>query len=192
MTPDARDVLRRERAARLVGIDDDRGRRQRRPRQMMIGDEHVDPAGRGRCDTLHARDAVVDGHDQPRLAPRRDRDDLRGQPVAELEAVGDQEFDVGAHRAQAANADRAGRRAVGVVIGDDQDPLAAGRSRLRADRRPGRRSSATRSRRQRAPASGRVRRRTRCRVRRRSARARRDARPRRSASAPCPGPRDAR
>ena len=51
-------------------------------------------------------------------------DDFRRQPVAVLEAVGDDELDVGAHRAQAAHADRARRRPIGVVVGDDDDPLA--------------------------------------------------------------------
>ncbi len=41
---DAGDVLRRERAAGLVGIDDDRGLGKRGARQVMIGDQHVDGA----------------------------------------------------------------------------------------------------------------------------------------------------
>ena len=89
---------------------------------------------RGRCrDAVDARDAVVDGDEQPRLARRGKRDDLGRQAVAELEAVGHDEVDVRAHRAQAAHADGAGRRAVGVVVGDDDDALAA-RDRLREPR----------------------------------------------------------
>jgi len=37
----ARDVLARKRAAGLVRIDDDCGRRQRRAGKMMVGDQHV-------------------------------------------------------------------------------------------------------------------------------------------------------
>ncbi len=97
----ARDVLARERAARLVRIDDDRGRRQRRARQVMVGDQHVDAARGRRRDAVDARDAVVDGDEQARLHLRGERDDLRRQAVAELEPVGHDEVDVGAHRAQA-------------------------------------------------------------------------------------------
>ena len=68
------------------------------------------------------------------LARRGDGDDFGRKPVAELEPVGHEELDVGAHRAQAAHADRARRRAVGVVIGDDQmrSPLAIARARRSA------------------------------------------------------------
>ena len=60
----------------------------------MIGDQHVDAErARGR-DAVDAGDAVVDGDDQRRLRCRRERDDLRRQAVAELEAVGHQEVDV--------------------------------------------------------------------------------------------------
>ena len=92
----------------------------------MVGHEHVDPArGRGR-DPLDARDSVVDGHEQVRRALRGERDDFRRQAVAELEAVGHDEADVGTQRRQPAHRDRAGRRAVGVVVRDDDDALARG------------------------------------------------------------------
>ena len=59
-------------------------------------------------------------------ARRGERDDLRSQAVAVLEAVRHQEIDRRAHRREAAYADRAGRRAVGVVVGDDRHAFAAG------------------------------------------------------------------
>ncbi len=119
-------MLRGECAPGLVRVDDDRGRGKLGAGQVMIGDQHVD-AGRGRrAHAVDARDAVVDGDDQARRLARRHRDDLRREAVAELEAVGHQVMRVGAHRAQAAHADRARGGAVGVVIADDDDPLAAG------------------------------------------------------------------
>ena len=54
----------------------------------------------------------------------RERDDLRRQPVAVLEAVRHEEIDVRAHRGEPAHADRARGGAVGVVVGDDHDALA--------------------------------------------------------------------
>ncbi len=49
----------------------------------------------------------------------------RREPVAELKAVGYEEIDLRAHRAQAAHADRTGGGAVSIVVGDDQQTLAS-------------------------------------------------------------------
>jgi hypothetical protein len=104
---------------------------------VVIGDEHVDPErGSGR-NTLHAGDPVVDGDEQVGVALRGQRDDLRCKPVAEFEAVGHDEVDVGAERAQSAHAHGAGGGTVGIVVGDDQDPLAARDRGSQARRRRG-------------------------------------------------------
>ena len=92
---------------------------------MVVGDEHIDPARARRGDSIEAAYAVVDGDDHRGRAHRGERDDLRREPVAEFEPVRNEEFDLRAHRAQAAHANCAGRGAVGVVIGDDEQPLAA-------------------------------------------------------------------
>ena len=47
-------------------------------------------------------------------------DDFRRQAVAELEAVGQQEIDVGTEHFQGAHADGGGGGAVAVVVADDQ------------------------------------------------------------------------
>ena len=120
---DAGEMLARKRAARLIGINDQLGRGQLRSRQVMIGDQHLDTACARRDDTVDARDAVVDGDDHRRLALCGERDDLRREPVAELEAVGHEVIDARAHRPQAPHADRARSRAIGIVIRDDQQPL---------------------------------------------------------------------
>ncbi len=56
-------------------------------REMMIRHEHRDTEVACRLDSLDARDAVVDGHDQRGLPRRSQGDDFRRQPIAEPEAV---------------------------------------------------------------------------------------------------------
>ena len=119
-------MLARKRASGLIRIDDQRGRGKRRRRQVVVGDQHFDAACRGRGDAVVAGDAVVDGDDQPRRHRGGCVDDLRREPVAVLEPVRDEEIDDGAHRREPAHADGARGGAVGVVVGDDHDLLAAG------------------------------------------------------------------
>ncbi len=117
---DARQVLAWKSAARLVRVDDAGGVRQHGPRQVVVGDEHRDAEFVGARHPFDTRDAVVDGDDQVGLALRGEIDDFGREPVAVLEAVRHEVIDVGAERAQAADADRAGRGAVAVVVGHDQ------------------------------------------------------------------------
>ncbi len=53
-------------------------------------------------------------------------DELGGQPIAQLEAIRHEIARVGAESAQRSHADRAGGRAVGVVVCDDQQALLRG------------------------------------------------------------------
>ncbi len=123
--PDPGHGLAGELAARLVGVDDGVRRRQFRARQVVVGDQHLEPGGLGGGHAVDAGDAVVHGHQQLRLALQGDGDDLRGQPVAVLEAVGHQVVDVGgAEHAQAEHADTTGGGAVGVEVTDEEDALA--------------------------------------------------------------------
>ena len=113
-------------ASGLIRIHDQRGRRKRGRRQVMIGDQHLDAECGRRRDAVVARDAVVDGHDEA----RRERgcgliDDFRREPVAVLEAIRHEEIDDGAHRRETAHPDRACGGAIGIVVGDDHDLLAA-------------------------------------------------------------------
>ena len=96
---------------------------------MVVGDDHLDSEPARRSHALDAGDSVVHRDKELRLRPCRERDDLRGQPVAELEAVGDEIADVRAERGERAHAHRARGRAVAVVVGDDQHVL-AGRDRV--------------------------------------------------------------
>ena len=138
---DAREVLAREAAARLVRVDDARGVRQHRAGQVMVGDEHGDAEFVGARHALDARDAVVDGDDQVGRRLRGELDDLRRQPVAVLEAVRHEVVDLRAHRPQAAQRRprrRSRRRS-------RSRPRSAGAPRPRSRRRAGsrRRSRAT-------------------------------------------------
>ena len=87
---------------------------------MVVGDQRRDAVFAGAVDALDAGDAVVDSDDEVGRLLRGDVDDLRRQPVAELEAVGQQEIDVGTEHFQGAHADGGGGGAVAVVVADDQ------------------------------------------------------------------------
>ena len=78
---DAGDVLARERAAGLVGVDDDGRRRQRRTGQVVVGDEHVDAPRVRRRHAVDAGDAVVDRDEQASgcAAPRGRRSPASGR-----------------------------------------------------------------------------------------------------------------
>ena len=89
-------------------------------RQVVVGDQRRDAELAGAIDALDAGDAVVDGDDQVGRLLRGEVDDFRRQAVAELEAVGQQEIDVGAEHLQGAHADGGGGGAVAVVVADDQ------------------------------------------------------------------------
>ncbi len=124
--PDPGHGLAGEFAARLVGVDDRIRRRQFRARQVVVGDQHLEPRGFRRLDAVHAGDAVVHRHQQVGTLLQGHADDLRGQAVAVLEAVRHQVIDPGrAEHAQGQHADAAGGGAVGVEVADDENPLAA-------------------------------------------------------------------
>jgi hypothetical protein len=87
---------------------------------VVVGDQRGDAVLLGAGDAFQAGDAVVDGDDQVGRLLGGDIDDFRRQAVAELEAVGEQEIDIGAERFQGAHADGGGGGAVAVVVADDQ------------------------------------------------------------------------
>jgi hypothetical protein len=118
-------VLAGETAARLVRVHDARRGGRRIAGQVMVGHQHAHAQPVGLRDAVDRRDAVVHGDEQARGALRRLARDLGRQAIAVLEAVGDEVLDVRAEAAQGAHAERAGRGAVGVVVGDDQHPFAA-------------------------------------------------------------------
>ncbi len=91
----------------------------------MVGDQHLEPRRLGCRHAINAGDAVVDGQQQVGLTLQRHGDNLRGQAVTVLEAVGHQIIDMRrAEQAQTEHTDCAGGGAVGVEVADDQDALA--------------------------------------------------------------------
>ncbi|MNZ19294.1 hypothetical protein D3C78_363190 [compost metagenome] len=123
--PDPGQRLAGKLAARLVGIDDGVCRRQFMARQVVIGHQYFQARSLGGCHAFDAGDAVVDGDQQLRLALQGHLDDLRGQAIAVLEAVGHQVIDMGGtEQTQAEYTDGTGRGAVSVEVADDEDALA--------------------------------------------------------------------
>jgi hypothetical protein len=121
----AREILARETTTRLVGIHDAFGPRQLGPGQVMVGHEHAHAQGIGGIHAGDGRDAVVHGDQQGGLELRRFTHDLGRETVAVFEAIGHEGIDDRAHRTQRAQADGARRCAVGIVVRDDDHPLAA-------------------------------------------------------------------
>ena len=91
---------------------------------MVIGDQRGDAKRARARHAFDAGDAVVHGDQQVGLALSSELDQLGRQAITELEAIGHQIVDAGAEEAQRAHADGAGGGAVGVIVGDDQQPLA--------------------------------------------------------------------
>ena len=120
---DPRQRLGGKRAIHLIGVDDAGCVRQLGAGQVVVGDQRGDAEALRVRDALDARDAVVDGDQDVGLAVRGDVDQLGRQPVAQLEAVRHEIFDIGAEPAQRAHAYRARGRSVGIVVGDDQQAL---------------------------------------------------------------------
>jgi len=120
---DPREALARESAARLVGIDDARRGGQFGAGQVMVGDQRGDAERVRMRHALDARDAVVHGDDEVGLFRRGNVDELGREAITELEAVRHEIVDLRAERAQRTDTDRAGRGAVAVVVGHDEDAL---------------------------------------------------------------------
>ncbi|MNE08323.1 hypothetical protein D3C80_1009700 [compost metagenome] len=92
---------------------------------MVVGDQHRKAGRLGRGHAVETGNAVVHGDQQLRALLQRHRDDLRGQAVAVLEAVGHQVVDMRrAEHAQRQHAHRTGGGAVGIEVADDDHALA--------------------------------------------------------------------
>src|SRR5690606_32008508 len=106
---DAGQILAREAAMWLVGIDDDTRIRQTLARQMMVSDNNIDATSLGFGHAFDAGDAVIDGDDNIRsFFTYCEFDDFRCQAIAVFEAVGYDVIDLCSHRTQAAQPDCAG------------------------------------------------------------------------------------
>ena len=89
--------------------------------QVVVGNDHVQTQflrPRHACD---AGDAVVDCNQQIHALRGGDFGKLGRQAVAMFEAIGYEEIHRRAHRRQAAYADGTRGRAVGIIVGDNQN-----------------------------------------------------------------------
>ena len=120
--PDPGQRLGGEVAAMLVGVHYRVGVRQLLTRQMVIGNQYLHAGRLGRRHPGDAGDAVVHRDQELGAAGHRQLDDLRGEAITELEAVGHQKIDVAtAHGAQGQHAQRRAGGAVAVKVTDDEN-----------------------------------------------------------------------
>ena len=85
--PDSGDLSGWKRAARLVRVDDGRGRREELPGQMVIGHNDVDTPVIQYPYALNAGNAIVHSDDQRRRHGDSDPGDFRRKPITVVEAV---------------------------------------------------------------------------------------------------------
>ncbi len=91
---------------------------------MVIRDDDRNGARRGGRHAVDAGNAVVHGDQQVRRALLGNRDDLRSQPVAELEAIRHHVIHMpGAHETKSKNRYGAAGGAVGIEVGNHQNAL---------------------------------------------------------------------
>ena len=121
---DASQILGRKTAPRLVRIHDQRIG-QTIARQMVIGDQHIQPQSSCHRHALDTGNAVIDRQQQIGATRGGQLHDLRRQAVTVLEAVGHQKVNACAKHAKAAHTQSGGRCTIGIVITDDQDALLA-------------------------------------------------------------------
>ncbi len=119
----AAEVLILRLAVGAARIDHGVRRRQRVARQVVVGDDDVDPGGTGGGDRGDCRNAAVARHDQAGTDALRFRQARRPEVVAIADAVGDERMHRGTGAAK--NAREHGRRAlaVHVVVAVHQDRL---------------------------------------------------------------------
>jgi hypothetical protein len=120
--PDPRQVLAREGAAGLIGVDDGGGVREPVPGQMVIGHQHRDAEAVGVLHPGEAGDPVVHRDDEPRPQGGGRVHHRGAQSVAVGEAARDQVGDGGRPEgAQAEHRQRAAGGPIGVVVADHQN-----------------------------------------------------------------------
>ena len=93
---------------------------------VVVGDDHLDPGRLGRGHLGDRADPAVDGDQQRGAAPGQFPDRRRGEPVAVVQAAGDQPVAVRSELAQGRDQDRGRADAVDVVVAVHGDPPAIG------------------------------------------------------------------
>jgi hypothetical protein len=122
--PSAAQALVRKTAVVAMRIQECERRKRLVRHEMMVDDDDVDPDRvRGRDALVIARAAIA-RHDQRRARLERARQRRMRKTVSAFEAVGDQGAHVGAEERENAAEDRRARRAIDVVVAEDDDALA--------------------------------------------------------------------
>ena len=99
------------------------GRREHRPRQMMIRDDDVHTA-RCLCHSIHRSNSAVHCHKKAAALPRDLLQGICVQPIALCETVRDIVGDISAERADAPHQEGGCRHAVHIIVPVDHDRLA--------------------------------------------------------------------
>src|SRR5690606_27812427 len=109
-----------------VGIDDHVGLRSDRSGKMVIGNEGLDSEAARLLDPRKTGHAVIDGHDQRRLALGSKAHDLRRQTVSVLKSIRHEEVDRWKPESAQLPYDESGARGpIGIEIPHDDDSAAA-------------------------------------------------------------------
>ncbi len=129
---DARKVLVRIRAVVALGVDDGNGHRQVGAGLVVVGDDEIDPElARAHCRFV-SPDAAVHRDDHRGTFRVQPIDRRRLQPVAVLQAVGDEVADIAAQHLHRPPKDDGRGDAVDIVVAVDDDALAGGECPLEA------------------------------------------------------------
>ena len=88
---------------------------------MVVGNDYVQPQSLRPRHARNAGNAVIHRYQQIHALRGGDFGQLGREAVAVFEAVGYEKIHCRAHRAQARHADGTGGRAVGIVVGHDED-----------------------------------------------------------------------
>ena len=118
-------ILERVGTARLLGIDDGHGGRQRLADRVMVGDDQVQ-ARPGLLDLVDRADAAVDGDDDAHARGVEAPQGVEVQAIALVHAVGDVGLHLRAQGRQGLDQQGRGGHAVGVKVAVDGDRLALG------------------------------------------------------------------
>jgi hypothetical protein len=115
-------LLARKSVARLIGIHQGIGIRQRSAGQMMVGNQHPDAERMGGFYAFNAGHPVIHRNQQIRLLAGGNCDNLRGQAVAVNKAIGHHIVHLcRAQRPQRPRRQRTTGGAVGIEISHNRD-----------------------------------------------------------------------
>ena len=119
--PGGSQVLEGVGAVRLLRVDHGQAVRRFGAHPVMVGDDKVNSLLRQQARPLHRRGAMIGGDDQVHLPGGDFADCAWGQPVAVLHPMGNEVVGPRPQALKEVVEDRGGRRAVHIVIPNDED-----------------------------------------------------------------------